>query len=63
MQRYTIAPGEAEYTWLTPRMHENMSPLWVRLSTFQYREEYSFYLLETLLPGLMRVTADNGNQA
>lgn len=56
MQRFEITPNSLEYTWLTPFMHENAPSLWVRLSTFAYLQQHPFYLLEILLPGLMKVT-------
>ncbi|MFZ4077731.1 MAG: chorismate--pyruvate lyase family protein [Legionellaceae bacterium] len=56
MQHFEITPRSLEYTWLTPFMHEHSPSLWARLSTFAYLEQHRFFLLEILLPGLMKVT-------
>ena len=51
---FMISPTSQEYTWLTPSLHQNASELWVRLSEFIVNKQHSFFLIEILLPGLMR---------
>lgn len=51
---YPISPNSMEYAWLTPLMHQNVHLLWVRLSEFKIQSEHSFFLVEILLPGLLR---------
>lgn len=51
---YPIDAQSIEYNWLTETMHEHVNPLWVRLATFTFDTEFPFYLIEIMLPGLMR---------
>lgn len=54
LTHYAISPESIEYTWLNKNLHEDAPILWVRLSEFQVNHDSSFYLLEILLPGLLR---------
>ena len=54
---YAISPESIEYTWLNTSLHEDAPVLWVRLSEFQVNHDTSFYLVEILLPGLLRYLA------
>ena len=59
LTHYAISPQSMEYAWLSDGMHENAPVLWVRLSEFrssmtESKESCSFYLIEILLPGLLR---------
>lgn len=51
---YPINDQSIEYHWLTEAMHYQTKTLWVRLSTFVIDDDRPFFLIETLLPGLMR---------
>lgn len=51
---YPISPQSMEYAWLDDRMHENASVLWTRLSEFKVNGIFPFFLVEILLPGLLR---------
>lgn len=57
---YGISAQSAEYAWLSEWMHQDTARLWVRSSEFSVLETgdthqtHSFFLVEILLPGLMR---------
>ncbi|MGQ3887447.1 chorismate--pyruvate lyase family protein [Legionella sp. CNM-1927-20] len=53
---YSITPQSIEYYWLKPIIHVNDSRLWVRLAVFTINNHAQFYLIEILLPDLLRVT-------
>lgn len=50
---YPIDKLAHEYQWLDPMIHQNADTLWVRCSQFSV-DEGPFFLIEVLLPGLMR---------
>ena len=50
---YAIDKLAQEYQWLNPQIHQNAETLWVRLSQFSL-DDYPFFLIEVLLPGLLR---------
>lgn len=52
---YGINEKCQEYHWVKKLNLPLTSPLWVRLSTFIFQEKAPFYLLEILLPDLMRL--------
>ena len=54
LTHYAISPDSIEYSWLNSNFHEDAPILWVRLSEFQVNHDSSFYLVEILLPGLLR---------
>lgn len=49
-----ITPASPEYNWLNESMHKKSPALWMRLSEFLVNSHDSFFLVEILLPGLMR---------
>lgn len=54
LTHYPISPQSVEYAWLRPMWHQDAPVLWVRLSEFTTNGGGSFFLVEILLPGLMR---------
>ncbi len=52
--QYEIFPSSMEYQWLSESLHQDASALWVRLSEFVVNDKSAFYLVEILLPGLLR---------
>jgi chorismate--pyruvate lyase len=52
---YQINENCIEYHWLPSSLINKNKQVWVRLSTFTIAELSSFYLVEILLPGLLRV--------
>ncbi|WP_133127437.1 chorismate--pyruvate lyase family protein [Legionella nagasakiensis] len=54
LMSYAINPQVIEYHWLTDVMHGHATILWARFSVFMIHKQFSFYLVEILLPGLMR---------
>ncbi len=53
---YPIDQQCIEYYWLLENWHQKNTQLWSRLSEFTFLDASSFYLVEILLPGLLRVT-------
>lgn len=51
---YAISSQSMEYQWLNESMHQGESRLWVRLSEFTVKPHHPFFLVEILLPGLLR---------
>lgn len=53
---YEIKPHMPEYAYLKQNLKEStpQSKLWGRLSTFTIHKQHDFYLLEIMLPGLLR---------
>ena len=51
---YMISSSSLEYSWLNHSMHQGASSLWVRSSEFVVNDRDSFFLVEILLPGLLR---------
>ena len=51
---YPVDKNSIEYYWLNPSMHHKAKVLWVRLSTFSVADGLPFFLIEMLLPALMR---------
>ncbi|AHE67331.1 chorismate--pyruvate lyase family protein [Legionella oakridgensis] len=51
---YAISHRVIEYHWLTAEMHDQKEVLWARFSAFTLHKQFPFYLVEILLPGLMR---------
>lgn len=56
MIHYAINQQSLEYYWLSPYLGRQNGELWARLSVFTLAGKAPFYLLEVLLPGLLRVT-------
>lgn len=56
LSHYAIDKESIEYHWLNGAMHNNEPVLWVRLSSFTINDCFPFYLVEILLPGLLRAT-------
>lgn len=54
LKHYPIDQTSVEYQWLDESMHDQAALLWVRLSVFVLYKTHYFYLVEILLPGLMR---------
>ncbi|HHF7343812.1 TPA: chorismate lyase [Legionella feeleii] len=54
MIHYAINQQSLEYYWLQPYLGSQKTELWSRLSVFTIAEKSPFYLLEVLLPGLLR---------
>ena len=54
LTHYMISSSSLEYSWLNESMHQGSMELWVRLSEFTVKGRDSFFLLEILLPGLLR---------
>lgn len=52
---YSINENCIEYHWLLPLLMNKNEQLWIRLSVFTIADLSSFYLVEILLPGLMRI--------
>ena len=51
---YPIGEWAHEYDWLNQLMIEREKTLWVRRSIFTLNNSFPFFLVEILLPGLMR---------
>lgn len=51
---YPISSISTEYQWLNPTLHQDAPTLWVRLSEFVVGGNHSFFLVEILLPRLLR---------
>lgn len=51
---YAINKQCLEYHWLLSPLSEKNAELWVRLSVFTIANTSAFYLVEILLPGLMK---------
>ena len=51
---YSITPSSEEYTWLSASLHQDAPILWLRLSEFKVEGQHSFFLVEILLPGLVK---------
>ncbi|WP_232220578.1 hypothetical protein [Legionella tunisiensis] len=56
MIHYAVTQQSLEYYWLLPYLDRQRAELWARLSVFTLAEKAPFYLLEVLLPDLLRVT-------
>ena len=54
LTHYMISPSSIEYGWLNESWHRGVSTLWVRQSEFVVNSKDSFFLIEVLLPGLLR---------
>lgn len=54
MTYYPIGEQSIEYHWLNKVLPCSAKELWVRLSAFTFKEDFSFFLVETVLPGLER---------
>ncbi len=54
LTHYMISPSSPEYNWLNESMHQGAAELWMRLSEFVVNGRDSFFLVEILLPGLLR---------
>ncbi|KTC95314.1 chorismate--pyruvate lyase family protein [Legionella feeleii] len=54
MIHYAITQQSLEYYWLLPYLGNQKTALWSRLSVFTIAEKSPFYLLEVLLPDLLR---------
>ncbi len=55
LRHYPIVMTDPEYAWIPEGQHQQRTPLWVRLATFQVLSSQAlFYLLEILLPELER---------
>ena len=54
LTHYSILPSSIEYKWLHESMHQGAPTLWVRLSEFKVHDRDAFFLVEILLPGLLR---------
>lgn len=52
---YPINKNCIEYHWIPPLIMNKNEQVWIRLSVFTIAEITRFYLVEILLPGLMRV--------
>ncbi|MBA2711051.1 MAG: chorismate lyase [Tatlockia sp.] len=55
LHAYSIDKGFLEYQWLPESLKNGNEQFWLRLSVFSLPDEHCFYLVEILLPGLMRV--------
>lgn len=51
---YPINSLAIEYHWLTENMHCSADVLWARFSIFIIDKVHPFYLVEIMLPGIMR---------
>ena len=51
---YPIDAKSIEYYWLNDMLHQHSKIVWVRLSAFSIDKNTPFYLVEIMLPGLMR---------
>jgi len=56
LQHYCINAKTIEYYWLQPDWRDNEEILYLRLSHFTINNLLPFYLVEILLPGLLRAT-------
>ena len=54
LMHYPITPSSIEYHWLNEAWHQAAPVLWVRLAEFVVNDHDSFFLVEILLPGLLR---------
>ena len=54
LKHYLITPSSSEYHWLSESWHTGASELWVRLAEFVVYGKEPFFLIEILLPGLLR---------
>lgn len=52
---YGIDKQCIEYYWLPNSINSVNQPLWLRFSEFKMANSESFYLIEILLPGLLRI--------
>ncbi|KTC69287.1 4-hydroxybenzoate synthetase [Legionella birminghamensis] len=55
LSHYFIDKNSQEYHWMTPELRQNAPLLWVRYSRFLINENFPFYLVEILLPDLLRI--------
>lgn len=53
---YPLSPELIEYYWINDEWNENGEELWARKSAFTLKKQHTFYLIEILLPGLLRCT-------
>jgi chorismate--pyruvate lyase len=53
---YPITPLTLEYHWLNSDYVEQCPQLWARLSSFSIDKNAVFFLVEILLPGLLRIS-------
>ncbi len=62
LNHYQIDSKCMEYYWLDALMRpeKNTDKFWVRLSEFQIEGAHAFYLIEVLLPGLLKLTTTSG---
>jgi chorismate lyase len=56
MVNYVIDSHCLEYHWLPDSLQDKNGQFWVRLSVFTIADNSPFYLVEILLPGLMKVS-------
>lgn len=54
---YEITPECIEFYWLPDAWTQGEKSLWVRLSCFSFNQGGDFYLIEILLPDLLRIGA------
>ncbi|WP_131781646.1 chorismate--pyruvate lyase family protein [Legionella gresilensis] len=52
---YAIKPETIEYYWVKPLIYDN-DVLWARFAVFAINNQAQFYLIEILLPDLLKVT-------
>lgn len=55
LQNYAINKQSLEYYWLPDSIKEKKELYWLRFSSFTFKENSPFYLVEILLPELLRV--------
>ena len=63
LKHYQINSHCMEYYWLHPTMRDqnnNTDSFWLRLSEFRVESTSAFYLIEILLPGLLRTITTLG---
>lgn len=53
---YAMNEASVEYHWLPTDLLSHATVLWARLSTLMVNDAQPFFLLEILLPGLLRVS-------
>ena len=51
---YATSPKSIEYHWLTHWMDITEDALWARMAVYTIDKHFPFYLIEILLPGLLR---------
>jgi chorismate--pyruvate lyase len=59
LEHYPVYPSSPEYQWVTEWLTCLASCLWVRFSRLCIDQEYPFFLVEVLLPGLLKAYSED----